>query len=91
MAESSPDKTHIFEATNDTLRESYVGATALSLEALEQEHRRQAPELIAHWRSDHQISYELVETDLSKADSRAFIENYVRSIAAGGWKVFTDS
>lgn len=80
----------VFEAVNETLDESFVGATCLPLSVIRERHRDQPPASIAHWMPDHKVYYRAVETGLSATQCEAFLPAYAKA-AHGGRKFFLDA
>jgi hypothetical protein len=90
--EAAQQRVIVFEAANDTLREYYVGTSALPLTADEiaERHKEKPPAAIVHWQKDHQIWYRCVEAGLPAEVSQAFVRAYVEKIAQPDWKVLVD-
>ncbi len=80
----------VFEATNDDLHQAYVGATALSLMAVERRHREECPPALAGWRPEHHVSYRIVASGLSIPESMAFLHGYAKTSERLGWSVVAD-
>lgn len=80
----------VFEATNDTLREVYIGTTERLMERLVDEFERRPPARTAHWDKAHRIGFRCVEYAIPASDARAFIDNYASSEALSGWKILRD-
>jgi hypothetical protein len=79
----------IFEAVNETLRESFVGATSMPLAMVRRLYESTPPPAIAHWRPEHKVSFLPVEAGMSAQESAAFIPAYAKA-AHYGWKTYID-
>ena len=86
------ERTHVFEAINETLKEFYIGLTSVevTVEELQRRHRDAAPAPISHWQPDHRISYRRVESGLPRNDGHAFVGSYAMTVSRVGWTVITD-
>lgn len=86
------ERTHVFEAINETLKEFYVGLSPVevTLEELQRRHRDEVPAPIAHWQPDHRISYRCVESGIPRNDGLAFVGSYAMTVSQIGWTVITD-
>lgn len=80
----------VFEAVNETLGESFVGATSLPLAVVRERHRTQPPTSIAHWLPDHRVEYRAVESGLSAVECRDFVPAYAKAAHAGR-RIFLDA
>ncbi len=80
------DLVTIFEASNDTTKELYVGITSLLIDALIRSHYRHLPHEISHWAREHQVSYRCVEYAMPRGEASDFVKHYQRSTSAKGWK-----
>jgi hypothetical protein len=81
----------VFEATNDSLRELYIGLTTFPLQQLQREHSKVPPRSIAHWKKEHAVNYRVVEEAIRRADANAFLDSYGQSTIRMGWKVIRDA
>jgi hypothetical protein len=86
--EAAQEQVVVFEAVNDTLKEFYVGISALPLTADEiaNRHQENPPAAIAHWKKEHQVWYRCVDAGLSAPESPAFVRTYTEKIARPEWK-----
>jgi hypothetical protein len=80
----------VFEAVNDTLHESFIGATSLPMSLVERRHQEHRPDLVAHWEPEHRISYRCVESGLSAQEAPTFLLGYAQTATRFGWKTFVD-
>ncbi len=80
----------VFEAINDTLHESFVGATSLPLSIIERRHQEHLPESIAHWLPGQEIYYRCVESGLSAQETPTFLKSYAGTAERFGWKTVVD-
>jgi hypothetical protein len=78
----------VYEAVNEDLHEIFVDSSSLLMESLVREHAKKPPKVIAHWSKDQRVSYRAVAYSVPVKDVRAFVENYAKSGAMEGWKVF---
>ena len=81
----------VFEAINDTLKESFIGATSLPLALIERRHHENPPESIAHWRPEQAVHYRCVESGLSAQETPTFLDGYARTANRFGWKTVVDA
>lgn len=90
MSDKSPDdstpRVTVFEAVNDSLKETYVGTTANPVEMLAAGFTEMRPRVVSHWAPKDRISLNIVESALSPSDAVAFIRHYAASIETAGWK-----
>jgi hypothetical protein len=84
-----PDIT-VFEASNDILKELYIGTTSQPIEKLEKDHKTQPPSAIAHWRPNHKVVYRTVESNLSPTDAAPFAKGYAAAVEKMGWRAIVD-
>jgi len=81
----------VYEATNDTLKECFIGSSAFPLEGVQAAHQTIRPAPISHWRfTGEKISYREIERGLADSDLRPFIEGYARSVEKAGWKTILE-
>lgn len=80
----------VFEAINDTLHESFVGATSLPMSLVERRHQEHPPEEIAHWSPEQKVYYRCVESGLSAQETPTFLSSYAQTAGRFGWKTFVD-
>src|SRR4051812_3621291 len=73
----------VFEATNDTLKEIYVGMAAAGNPALQ---RVPGPE-ISHWKNDHAISYRNVEFSMAASHAVDCIAAHAKTLPKPGWTI----
>jgi hypothetical protein len=81
----------VFEAVNDTLKESFVGATSLPLSIIERRHHENPPEAMAHWEDSHIVHYRCVESGLSARETTIFLKSYANTSEKFGWKTSFDA
>ncbi|MBI5202720.1 MAG: hypothetical protein HY925_14100 [Elusimicrobia bacterium] len=77
----------VFEASNETLRELYVGTTTHLVEVLTRLFLERPPARVSHWRSTHRISIRCVDYSVAVHDVDDFLEAYAASEALKPWKV----
>lgn len=80
----------VFEAVNETLHEAFIGATSLPMSIVERRHQERRPEMVGHWRHEHQISYRCVESGLSAQEAPTFLSGYAHTTNRFGYKTFVD-
>ena len=78
-----------FEIVNEKCREIYVGATRDPISQMPEALRRRRPDSIRHWNLDEVEPVRSIELDMSEKDARAFVENYVKTSVADGWRFLT--
>lgn len=87
---TSPDKppprVSVFEAVNDSLRETFLGTTAATPDSLAAGFAERRPRAVSHWATKDRISLNIVEPSLSESDAHDFIRHYAASLEAAGWK-----
>lgn len=76
----------IFEVSNETRREIYVGMTDLPMFQATQLLRASPPRCLAHWRGEEPHAARSIEFDLSREDARRFIDHYVKTALPPGWR-----
>ncbi|MCR4294980.1 MAG: hypothetical protein NUW21_05555 [Elusimicrobia bacterium] len=90
MSDKSPDdsapRVAVFEAVNDSLKETYIGTTAQPVDVLTAGFTEMRPRVVSHWAPKDKVSLNIVESALSPSDAVAFIRHYAASIEAAGWK-----
>ena len=79
----------IFEALNESIREIYLGMTALTLDQLAAAHTHKLPASIAHWRKDHGITYKCLERSVPIIDAPTFIASHAQCTRSG-YKLIVD-
>lgn len=90
MSDKSPDESSprvaVFEAVNDSLKETYLGTTANPVDMLASGFSDRRPRVVSHWAPKDRISMNIVESALSLSDADAFIRHYAATLVAAGWK-----
>lgn len=81
----------IYEASNETLKELYVGMTSLSLHQVMTKFRGRRPPEISHWNSDHAVSYQIVESSLAASHAADFVVAHAAKAKRPGWTVIAGS
>ena len=79
----------VFEIVNERRREIYVGATSDPIFRIISHLRAQKPVSIGEWNLDDAATPRSVEFNMDEADARTFIQNYVKTALAQGWKYLT--
>jgi hypothetical protein len=80
----------VYEAINQTLKETYVGRATGSLDSVRSRHREQPPQAISHWRPEHQVTYRVVEPGLAMRETDAFIAAYATTAKCLGLTPFVE-
>lgn len=75
----------VFEATNDSLKEVFVGFTARPLDKLTARLRAFPPACMRGWRADG-FSVRPVEFELPLPDAVVFLETYARTPLPPDWR-----
>ncbi|MBI2789844.1 MAG: hypothetical protein HYX59_14310 [Elusimicrobia bacterium] len=88
--DSGPPLVAVYEAINDSLRETYLGTTELPEEAVAEGFRRTRPSRAAHWEERHAVTVNIVERGLRLHDARDFLTHYAASLEAVGWKTLRE-
>lgn len=90
MSETSQDESSprvaVFEAVNDSLKETYLGTTVNPVDVLAGGFTEMRPRVVSHWAPKDRISMNIIESALSMSDAEAFIKHYAATLAAAGWK-----
>ena len=79
----------VFEIVNEKRLEIYVGVTRDPIAQMIETIRRRRPDSIRHWNLDEAGAVRSIESDMGEKDARAFIENYVKTSVADGWRFLT--
>jgi hypothetical protein len=80
----------VYEAINDSLRETYVGTTSLPFDAVASHFRRNPPPAAAHWKTEQKVIVNIVEDSLRLNDALDFIQHYAASLEAVGWRALRE-
>lgn len=84
--DKAPPRVTVFEAVNDSLKETFLGTTAATLHSLAAGFAEKRPRAVSHWATKDRITLNIVESSLSENDARDFIRHYAASLEAAGWK-----
>lgn len=79
----------VFEVSNNALKEFYLCASALPLDALMREHCDRPPKPVAHWKKEQGVFYAEVEKFADEALARAFMGKYTLTLTRTGWTVLS--
>lgn len=79
------EKVTVFEASNESRREVYVGTTTLSMSALIAGFGEKRPAALRHWRPSETVRFRSLEFGMSAAAAAAFIRGYASG--RSGWRV----
>lgn len=78
----------IYQMTNTERRETYIGMTDLSGEAILGRNRTQPPPSITHWDfKKEEITFESIETFENQEDGIHFFMGFAESLASSNWKI----
>ena len=79
----------VFEIVNEKRLEIYVGVTRDPILQMIETIRHRRPDSIRHWNLDEVEPVRSIELYMSEKDARAFVENYVKTSVADGWRFLT--
>ena len=79
----------VFEIVNEKRHEIYVGATRDPISHMPDSIRRRRPESIKDWDLEDMKPIRSIEVNMGEKDTRAFIENYIKTSVADGWHFLT--
>lgn len=77
----------IYEATNETTREIFVGSTTDGIHEVIAQNKIMPPRPIAHWSKADITHYRSVEFNLSASQTKTFVDSRAQAVSKSGWKV----
>jgi hypothetical protein len=76
----------VYEAVNNKRKEIYVAVSPRPMHETIGDYKTRLPDPIKHWKAADIQTYRSIEFDLAEEQAREFLENYVKSTIAEGWK-----
>ncbi len=78
----------VFEISNHTLREVYLGKTDKQMHEVIAAVRRAPPRAVRHWKKDHELRFRSIEFVFSRRDAEDFLRAHVPNHGRADWKIF---
>lgn len=76
----------VYEAINNKRKEIFVAMSYRPMHETIGLYKSSLPDPIQHWRADDIQTYRSIEFNLTEEQAHEFLENYVKSTVAPGWK-----